>query len=300
MNQDAFTTVSALPALPARPDDAHKGTFGSVLVLGGCATMIGAPALAASGALRGGAGLVKIATDPAVLPFAITIQPGATGIALPDDPEGIIAALDAADPGHRAVLAVGPGLGRRPAAPRLVERLVRGPRRLVLDADGLNALADGRPRRHQPEPPLVLTPHPGEFRRLAEAAGITHDPLDPAQRPLAAAAMATVHHAVVVLKGRHSIVSDGPDVYVNRTGNPALATAGTGDVLTGLIAALLAQGMATFDAAVLGTHLHGAAADLWLDRHGPSGLTARDLAALLPDACRAHRDAAAQASRPDH
>ncbi len=132
-----------------------------------------------------------------------------------------------------------------------------------------------------------MTPHPGEFRRLASAVGLDLDDaaaIDPARRVDSAGALAREHDAVVVLKGAGTVVTDGQRFAVNTTGNPALATAGSGDVLTGLIAALIAQHMSPFEAAALGAHLHGLAADRWADRHGPSGLTAQDLARELPDA----------------
>jgi len=276
-------TISDIPHPPARPADAHKGTFGTVIVVGGSPTMIGAPAICATAALRTGVGLCKVAADPRVLPHILTIQPGATGIELRDD----ITVIDDADPGYRAVLAVGPGLGTDKRTGALIAPLIDGPHDLVLDADGLNLLAasgqtiSGTHTR-------VLTPHPGEFRRLAAAVGIDADPTDPDQRPRAAAALAAAHGGVVVLKGQHTVVCDGQRVHVNQTGNPALATAGSGDVLTGIIAALMAQGMDAFDAAVLGVHVHGKTADLWAQEHGPAGLTAMDLAALLPKALRHH------------
>jgi NAD(P)H-hydrate epimerase len=134
-----------------------------------------------------------------------------------------------------------------------------------------------------------MTPHPGEFKRLATALGIARSGTDPDQRPNAAGELARAHKAIVVLKGHRTIVSDGERVYVNTTGNPALAAAGSGDVLTGLIAALIAQKVEPFDAAVLGVYLHGLAADLWAAEHGKSGMLARELAERLPDAFEQHR-----------
>jgi NAD(P)H-hydrate epimerase len=197
-----------------------------------------------------------------------------------------MAALDEADRERRAIVAVGPGIGKGKAAGALVGRLLRGKRTMVLDADGLNLLAaTGKPRPGG-GPAVVMTPHPGEFSRLAEPLGIRPSATDPASRPAAAEKLALAHRAVVVLKGEHTVVCDGEKTYVNSTGNPALATAGSGDVLTGLIAALLAQHMTPFDAAVLGVYLHGLAGDLWSREAGPSGLRAVDLADLLPKAKR--------------
>jgi len=279
--------ITTIPAPPARPDDAHKGTFGTVIVVGGCATMIGAPAICATAALRGGVGLCKVATEPRVLPFVLSVQPSATGIELGDD----VTVIDDADPSGDAVLAIGPGLSTAQRAAGLIEPLLFAPhhaRPYVLDADGLNLLAETG-RRLSRGVPRVLTPHPGEFRRLAKPLGITHDPTDESRRPDAAAELAQLHRGTVVLKGHRTAVSDGQRVFINDTGNAALATAGSGDVLTGLIAALLAQGMDAFDAAVLGVHVHGRAADDWAKAHGPSGLTAMELAQRLPAALHALR-----------
>ena len=284
-----LTTVNELPSPPARPVDAHKGTFGTVIVVGGSATMIGAPAICAGAALRSGAGLVKVATEPAILPWALTIEPGATGVRLEGDVDRRLSALDEADPQRRAVLAVGPGMGQSEAAGDLVMAMLRGHRPIVLDADGLNLLARHRSPRPASGAPLVMTPHPGEFARLAEPLGIRDSATDPAQRPAAAARLAELNHAVVLLKGHGTVVSDGASVYTNTTGNPALATAGSGDVLTGVVAALMAQGMDAFDAACLGAHVHGLAADHWAQRHGRAGLSALELARELPDALNAQR-----------
>ena len=277
------------PAPPARPDDAHKGTFGTVIVVGGSATMIGAPALCARAALRSGSGLVKIATTPDVLPYALTIKPSATGVLLDGDEEDWRSAIEAADPDSKAVLAVGPGMGLAIGGGRKVLSLLRGERTMVLDADGLTLFARtgrSRPRSHAD---LILTPHPGEFARLAKPLGITDSPTDPATRPQAAAKLAQAHRCVVLLKGQHTVVTNGQKVFINQTGNPALATAGTGDVLTGLIASLIGQGLPAFDAAVLGAHLHGQAADQWAKRHGRSGLLAHDLANILPRVFQRYR-----------
>jgi len=276
--------VTDIPALPIRPTDAHKGTFGTVIVVAGSPMMPGAAALCATGALRGGVGLCKVAADGMTLPWILSAQPSATGIMYRQDAQPI----QQADPTEQAVLAIGPGLGSHASMWDLIAPLVRGRRRLVLDADGLNLLAQsgvqlpgGTDR--------VLTPHPGEYARLARPMGIMLDPTDPASRTEAAGQLALAKRAVVVLKGPGTVVSDGMRCYVNPTGNPALATAGSGDVLTGLIAGLMAQGLGGFDAAVLGVYLHGWAADAWAQRHGTSGLLAMELAGELPAVMQALR-----------
>ena len=246
--------------------------------------MIGAPALTALAALRSGVGLVKIAAPENVVPFALTIEPSATGLLMSQEIPQAMASLDEADPSNRAVLAVGPGMGRDPLVADLVLGCLKSNRSVVLDADGLNHLAESGQAMADRTSPLVMTPHPGEFRRLAKPRDIDADPTDPATRTVAAVQLARADGAIAVLKGHRSVVTDGERVYVNQTGNTVLATAGSGDVLTGLIAALMAQGMDGFQASVLGVFLHGRAGDLWQNRHGASGLTARDLANLLPDA----------------
>lgn len=288
-----LTLMPHLCALPARPADGHKGTFGTVIVVGGSETMMGAPALTASAALRGGVGLCKVATPAAVLPTVIAIEPGATGIMLGDDLDTNLHLINQADPDEKSVLAIGPGLGRSEAASDLVSSLLKGKRAIVLDADGLNLLATtGEAARGESHAgaPLILTPHPGEFERLAKPFGITASPVDPDQRAGAAAALSRVHHAVVLLKGSNTVVSDGTRLFINSTGNPAMATAGSGDVLTGLIASLLAQGLDSFSAASIGAYLHGLAGDFWAEQNGQSGLKARELADWLPRAFEKYRN----------
>jgi len=281
--------VDNIPTAPDRPADAHKGTFGTVVAVGGSVGMIGAPALAAGSALRIGCGLARIATDAALLHHCLTIEPSATGLVLnvAGDRNAGIDIDNRTD--ENDVLAIGPGMGVGRIQQAFIEEVLRQPRRVVLDADGLNNLAQLPDPATLPRCPLVMTPHPGEFRRLAHAAYVKGDPTDPNDRPRLAKEMATAYNAVVVLKGNRTVVSDGQRTFTNQTGNPALATAGTGDVLTGTIAGLIAQGMQLFDAAALGVHLHGKAADLWAADHGPAGLTAKALAELLPDALHQHR-----------
>lgn len=283
---------SPIPSPPPRPVEAHKGTFGTVIVVGGCATMIGAPAICARAALRTGVGLVKAACPAEVLPHVLTIEPSATGIALGGDLGDALAQIDLADPDKKAVLAVGPGLGQDAERGELVIALLAGERPVVLDADGLNLLAKHLQKQgadafsgSRPPSPRVLTPHPGEYRRLAAALGIDADPTgSDAERGRAATLVSQRLGCVVLLKGKRTVIADGARTAFNTTGNPALATAGSGDVLTGVIASLLAQGMTPFDAARLAAHAHGLAADQWADQHGTRGLRAMELADRLPAA----------------
>ncbi len=272
-----------LPRFPQRDAQDHKGTFGTVVVIGGAPHMIGAPALTAGAALRTGAGLAKILTRPDIMPHCLTLEPSATGIpvAWDIDPGHVQSALRTL-PDQGVVLAVGPGLSTEDHLLPILEAVFTQPRPVVLDAVGLNGLAAHPSLASNRTCPLIVTPHPGEYRRLADAFHLKADPVDPARRPEAAQVLARALSDVVVLKGHQSQISDGSTTHTNTTGNPALATAGSGDVLTGMIASLIAQGMPLMDAAVLGAHLHGAAADRWASRVGPVGLTARDLIAEIP------------------
>lgn len=282
---DDLTITREIPPLPRRGDDAHKGEVGRIMVIGGCdgaPTMIGAPALAANAAYRAGAGLVQVMV-PDGLRSAVAVQvPCATISALPADPDGMGAAVDAfgAD-----VLAIGPGLGDTLSRELLLDVLERFPGPVVVDADGLNLLArDGGFALTNPDR-FVLTPHPGEMRRLLSALGLdlALDRTLPSRRA-AIAALIDKLGCNVVLKGFHSLVSDGRRLYINETGNSGMATGGTGDVLTGAIAALLGQGMVPFEAAILGTYLHGLAGDFAAEELGRWSMTATDLLELLPEA----------------
>lgn len=242
-----------LPPIPHRPTTGHKGTFGTALVIGGCVggglrpRMIGAPVLSSLAAARAGAGLVRLGMPAPLLDAALSMLPSATGLALPVDGDGDLvphefaatldAELDRAD-----VVAIGPGLGRSHGAAMATLRAVGQDRvPVVADADALNNLADTVEFARELRAPMVITPHPGEFARLASAAGMRFDPRDPSLREPAARELAQRLGCVVVLKGAGSIVSDGHRAWTCTAGHPCLATAGTGDVLTGLIAGLIAQ-----------------------------------------------------------
>jgi ADP-dependent NAD(P)H-hydrate dehydratase len=294
MNRSAGTKrVKALPKAPPRPNDAHKGTFGKTLIVAGHPGMSGAACLAGLGALRGGAGLVTVAVPRSILPIVAGVEPSYLTLPLPDDGEGRIS-HDAADLldaeiAKQTSAAIGPGLGQSAGLAALVGRLfasIKCP--AVFDADALNALASARGplvarRRARNEVlPRVLTPHPGEFARLTESDTATVQK----NRESVAVKFAAEHRLVLVLKGHKSVITDGHRVAINSTGNSGMATGGTGDVLTGLIAALLAQGMAPFEAAQLGAHLHGLAGDLAAKSVSKPGLIASDLPRWLGEAWR--------------
>jgi len=278
--------VRDIPRPPARPIDAHKGTAGLVLIVAGSRGMAGAAALAGNAALRSGAGLVKIATANAALDTVAGLAPCCTTAPLPDD--GASVSREAAPivlklaEGWQAI-GMGPGMGQTEGVSGVVLAILAHTTiPVVLDADGLNVLGKHaqkvfRDRRA----PLIVTPHPGEAARLL---GATAKEIQ-ADREAAAARLAALG-AVAVLKGAGTIVCDGERMYVNTTGNPGMATAGAGDVLTGLVTALVAAGMAPFDAAVLGVWAHGRAGDMAAERWGILGLTALDILSCVPQVLR--------------
>ena len=276
--------IPTLPSLPVRCDEAHKGDFGRVLVVAGSRGMSGAACLAGVAALRGGAGLVTVAVPEGILPIVATYEPSYLTLALPEDNHGrigngAIARLNEALSSQSAV-AIGPGLGQSAGLLDLVGELyASSPLPLVVDADGLNLLAKRPYLLTHPEgaAPRILTPHPGEFARLTglDVSVIQQD------RQRHAVEFARKHHVVLLLKGRESIITDGVRLAMNTTGNSGLATGGSGDVLTGLIAALLGQGIAPLEAAQLGAHLHGVAGDLAAEDLSKPGLIASDLLRFL-------------------
>lgn len=288
-----------LPRLAPRDRDTSKRDYGRVLVVGGSSGMAGAPVLAAMAALRSGAGLVELAVPESVVAIAAGFDPCVMTHGHQAEPDGTFAA--AAGPSIRAridhadAVAIGPGLGRTPAVTALVHDLWRDlPRPAVFDADSLFALAAlDASRLASHAGPRILTPHAGEMLRLLGDA-----PTDPRARDrqwleARATDMAREIGAVIVLKGPSTFVVDGSRQAHNETGNPGMATGGTGDVLTGVIAALLAQGLAPFDAARLGVWVHSRAGDVAAHDFGEISMTARDLVDRLS---RAWRDATAPRS----
>ena len=275
--------IETLPTPPTRPAAAHKGTFGRVLVIGGSRGMSGAPSLAGLGALRGGAGLVYVAVPNEILPIVAAIEPSYLTIPLATDEEhgclsadglkGLRQACDGKD-----AIALGPGLGMSRGVTAIVAALFAElPQPMVVDADALNVLASQKTGDSKKAGPRILTPHPGEFARLigSDIATVQN------QRAKLAAEFAATHGVIVLLKGHGTVITDGNRVAINRTGNPGMATGGSGDVLTGLIAALMAQGMEPFEAAQLGAHLHGLAGDLAAAELSQPGLIASDLPRYL-------------------
>jgi ADP-dependent NAD(P)H-hydrate dehydratase len=287
--ESTLDLIRTVPALKPRAADAHKGDFGRVLVIAGSRGMSGAAVLCASAALRGGAGLVRLAVPESVLPLVAVANPCYMTVPLPEDSDGRLSVLalpmllDAAR--WCTTLALGPGLGQSEDVSAVVLGVLGGTTvPLVLDADGLNAVAAHLGTLTERKAPIVLTPHPGEFARLLGRS--TADVQN--SRQAMAIAFAAAHRAVVALKGQSTVVTDGRRVFINTTGNPGMATGGTGDVLTGLIAALLGQGLEPFTAAQLGVYLHGLAGDLARDALGETSLISSDLLDYLPRAFQVH------------
>jgi ADP-dependent NAD(P)H-hydrate dehydratase len=279
--------ITQLPVLPPRPPDSNKGMYGRVLVIGGSRGMSGAAVLSGSATLRGGAGLVRVAVPAGILPIVAGANPCYLTAGLAEDEQGLLAEEAESDLLGLArandVLAMGPGLGRSEGVTKLVLAvLAKTSVPLVLDADGLNALQQCPERLKGRAAPLILTPHPGEFARLLGTSVANVQ----GHRQELAVRFAAEHGLVLLLKGEGTVVTDGRRVYINTTGNPGMATGGTGDVLTGLIAALLGQKLEPFAAAQLGAHIHGLAGDLARDDLGEVCLIASDLLDYLPAAFR--------------
>jgi hydroxyethylthiazole kinase-like uncharacterized protein yjeF len=278
MTPDVTTTP---PRLPPRPIDGHKGTFGRVLVVGGNDAMIGAPALAGLSALRMGAGLVQVATTRRALAAVLSVVPELIGLDLPKS-GGIKQLADAVE--EADVVVLGPGLGKGAEAHKRVSRVAGFEKPMVVDADALNALATEKRWPKWFKASAVLTPHPGEMKRLGRLIGVDDVPADDEARLQVATKAASEFGQVVVLKGHKTVVADGKRAYVNGTGDSSLAKAGTGDVLSGMIGALLAAQMDRFDAAAVATHLHGRAGELAGQKLGRRSVLARDVVDALPAA----------------
>ncbi len=284
----ADSPFDSLPTLPPRNAASHKGNYGRALLVGGSRGMTGAISLAGLAALRGGAGLVQLATPDECLPIVAASEPSYMTAGLPSDREGRISIragekiLQLAE--NATAIGCGPGLGRSKGLDHLVATLyTKIERPLVLDADALNALADDAETLDRAAGPRILTPHPGEFARLL---GVSTSTVQ-SHREKLAKQFAARHAVIVVLKGQGTVITDGSQTAINKTGNPGMATGGTGDILTGLITALLCQGLSPLDAARLGTHLHGLAGDLAAEELGQASLMASDLVKCLPQAFQA-------------
>ncbi|HYO54059.1 NAD(P)H-hydrate dehydratase [Archangium sp.] len=278
--------ADAREALPPRRSDTHKGTYGHVLVVAGSRGKSGAAALVARAALRSGAGLVSVATRADVIDAVLAHAPEVMGIPLEAtgplglaDLEPLLAEAEGKD-----ALVIGPGIPRGPETGRLIGALlerVKAP--TVLDADALNAVATDLSCLRRAKRQVILTPHPGEMARLTSRSTkeVQAHRLDVARE------LAMEHGVTVVLKGTRTLtVSADGEIYINPTGNPGMATAGSGDVLSGVCGAFLGQGLRVPDAIWAAVYVHGLAGDLAAERRGKVGLIATDIIQGLCDVWR--------------
>jgi ADP-dependent NAD(P)H-hydrate dehydratase / NAD(P)H-hydrate epimerase len=290
-----ITSLDLAALIAPRPAESNKGSYGHVLVVGGSVGKGGAAAMAGSAILRAGAGLSTVATPRSVLSTVAGFQPELMTEPLPETDVGTISTtaqerIEELAKG-KSVLAIGPGISRNPQTSQLVRSLVvklRTP--MVVDADGLNAFEGRTEELNGKGRTLVITPHPGEMARLAAStiANVQKDRVGVARK------FAAEHDLIVVLKGHRTLVvrPDG-EAWVNMTGNPGMATGGTGDILTGMTAGMIAQNIGNPFAAVLAAvHLHGLAGDAMRERLGEHSLIATDLLRGLPEAFRRTQSAA--------
>ncbi len=274
-----------VPSLKSRPPDSHKGDFGRALIIAGSRGMSGAACLSGFSTVKAGAGLVSVAVPESCLATVATYNPCYMTVPIPDDAQGTMCPSQSQfeDLLERCIssdsVGVGPGLGQSKEVRHVVQQLyVKVPTPLVVDADALNALAhaDGVSLADAGGP-RILTPHVGEFRRL-----VGRPELSAVECVDVAKALAFENDLVVVLKGHRTLVTDGSQHFQNTTGNPGMATGGSGDVLTGIITALLGQGYAPLEAASLGVHVHGIAGDIAKEVVGHElALSAEDIAKNL-------------------
>lgn len=270
--------------LPSRDVKQHKGDFGRALLVGGSLGLTGAISLSALACLRSGAGLVTVGTPDCCLPIVASFHPSYMTLPLAETPDGKLGKLSLKElcgPMDRAdVLAWGPGLGRTADTTYVTRQVATDfPRTMVIDADGLFALPVGLESLEHFPAERILTPHHGELERLV---GTDLGSRQAAEE--AAHGLAQEGNCIVVLKGHRTFVTDGDRTYRNTTGNPGMATGGTGDVLTGIITGLLCQKLTPFDAARLGVFVHGLAGDFAAEKLGQLSLVATDLIDFLPTA----------------
>lgn len=287
------TLTREISPLPERDDTAHKGDVGRLCVIGGSAgdcMMIGAVALAANAAQRSGVGLVQMLVPEGIRAGVTVLAPCATCRTLPRDADALLSVVSEFG---ATVVAIGPGLGDSLPPETVAEVIARFPGGVVVDADALNQLsrvvAGGPSPQHTGVPydaaRVVLTPHPGEAARLLHAKGVDIAvATDPQSRRRMLLALHEHYGGTVVLKGSGTVITNGDRLYVNETGNSGMATGGMGDVLTGMIAGLIAQNMDPFEASILGTYLHGLAGDFAAGELGRWSMTAFDLIDFLPEA----------------
>lgn len=303
LNLNLISPADLAPLIAPRPRASNKGSFGHALVVGGSLGKSGAAAMAGMSVLRVGAGLSTIATPKSVLATVAGFHPEIMTEPLAETSKGSIAAaalrqvVSLAE--GKTVVAIGPGISRVPQTSQFVRNLLKkitAP--VVLDADGLNAF-EGRARELSGKNrPLVLTPHPGEMARLigSTVASVQRDRINTARK------FSREHNLTLVLKGHRTLVSSGDgEIWVNSTGNPGMSTGGTGDILTGMVAGLIAQNpKAVFSAVLAAVYLHGLAGDVACETQGEQSLVATDLIRALPEAFRRLRVASTQSTAEIH
>lgn len=266
-----------LGILPDRPTDAHKGSFGKILLLCGSRGYTGAAYLAAQASLRSGAGLVFLGVPESIYQIEAVKLNEAIVFPLPDE-NGKLSAVAIPEilsrlPNMDAVL-IGPGLGQSEGVFQVVKAVLeQAACPVVLDADGINLIASHKDIVRGRTGTTILTPHGGEFARLGGASG---------DRVAAATEMANDLGCILLLKGHHTVITDGSTTYINPTGNPGMAVGGSGDVLAGIITALLGQKIEPLQAAACGAWLHGAAGDLCAAEIGQYGMLPTDMVNVLP------------------
>ncbi len=286
--------VKSLPKLNSRKSNTHKGSYGRVLVLAGSPGLTGAACLCSKAALRSGSGIVTLGVPESLNPV---MEAKLTCVMTHPLPETKASTLS--NKGRKKIMklceshdvvALGPGLSQQPETRELVLWLIKNiDLDMVIDADGLNALANNVNVLHKIKKSAVLTPHPGEMSRLAglsSAKDVQKERLNTATPFVQSIRkkLSNERRLILVLKGDKTIVADSGKVYVNRTGNPGMATAGAGDVLTGIIASLIGQGHDVFDASQLGVYIHGLAGDIAANKKGELSMIASNIIEYLPDA----------------
>ena len=286
--------IKKLPELNARKSNTHKGSYGRVLVLAGSPGLTGAAYLCSKAALRSGSGIVTLGVPESLNPVMEAKLTCVMTRPLPETKESTLS-----NKGKKEIMklceshdvvALGPGLSQQPETRELILWLIQNIYcNMVIDADGLNALSDKVNVLHKIKRHAVLTPHPGEMSRLTglgSAKNVQKERLNTASQFIQSIQKKSNNEGklTLVLKGDKTIVANSRKVYVNRTGNPGMATAGTGDVLTGIIASLIGQGYDVFDASQLGVYIHGLAGDIAAKKKGEHSMIASDIIEYLPDA----------------
>lgn len=265
---------AVLNLLPDRNPHSHKGDFGKILLLCGSRGYTGAAALSAMGALRCGAGLVYLGVPESIYAIEAIKLNEPVVLPIPESQNEAVAYILTLLPKMDAVL-MGPGMGCNDRTFAIVENVLRefsGP--VVLDADGINVMSGHIDILRGRTGTTIITPHDGEFCRIGGQ--LTHD------RILSAKLLADATNSIVLLKGHRTVITDGVNAYVNSTGNPGMAVGGSGDVLAGMITALLGQGLAPLEAAACGAWLHGAAGDICAAKMGQYGMLPSDMLNVLP------------------